>query len=111
MNWPQVVILDMYQPIIVSIATDIMLAMILNGLLKTKEKNSARQGGIIMSYGKGDQLERKLTIEMLCHAKTWKIRSRSTKYYKKVKHRRERQRVRLNPEAPTEYGKYNGWEW
>lgn len=64
-----------------------------------------------MAYGKVSQLENKLTWQMTKCQKPWKTPSKSAKYYKKAKHRRERQRVRINPEAPTEYGKYCGWEW
>ena len=64
-----------------------------------------------MAYGKCNQLENKLTWAMIRHSKPWKMPSKSMRHYKKFKHRRERQRIRINLEAPTEYGKYDGWEW
>jgi hypothetical protein len=64
-----------------------------------------------MAYGKGQQLENKLTWSMFQHSKPWRMPRKSMKYYKKMKHRRERQRIRINPEAVSEYGIYDGWEW
>ena len=64
-----------------------------------------------MSFGKGLQLEHKITWEMITHKYPWKKLSKSLRYYKKSKHRRERQRIRIDPESPSEYGKYDGWEW
>jgi hypothetical protein len=64
-----------------------------------------------MAFGRCNQLENRLTLEMVRHKKPWKIPSKSVKFYKKWKHRRERQRVRANIECWPEYGKYYDYEW
>jgi hypothetical protein len=68
-----------------------------------------------MAYGLGEAIDRWLihTWEIYPgNKKPWrKIRKKGQKYRKRAKHKVERQRVRLNIEAPTTYGKYHGWEW
>ena len=43
--------------------------------------------------------------------KPWGIPSRSDKFLKTQRHRRERQRIRNDVEAPTSYKQYGGWEF
>lgn len=64
-----------------------------------------------MAYSLGSKLENKFTREMTTGDRPWKMVSKSNKFEKKRKHRRERQRIRLNKNAPSEYGKYYGYEW
>jgi hypothetical protein len=67
-----------------------------------------------MSYGLGDQLERRLTADMIARSgKPWKRVSRPgyARNLKRFKHHRERQRARLNPECAPEYKRFSGWGW
>jgi len=66
-----------------------------------------------MSYGVGDQIERKLTARMYEGLPAWRQPRRSayTSYLKLAKHRRERRRAKLDVECIPQYRRYKGWEW
>jgi allophanate hydrolase subunit 2 len=64
-----------------------------------------------MAFGKQEQIV-KFTFgrHAAFFSHPWKTSSRSHRVTKRFKHRRERQRVRLNIEAHPEYKRYNYWE-
>lgn len=64
-----------------------------------------------MAIGRQNQLENSMTWWIKNHDIPWRVPSRSLRSVKKLKHRRERQRVRLNVECFAEYNRYYGYEW
>lgn len=62
-----------------------------------------------MSLGRTEQIERwpELDFKKSYQEKT----SSSRKIVKKMKHKSERQRVRININCFSNYGKYHGWEY
>jgi len=64
-----------------------------------------------MAYGRGMQIERKTDQEFAVFNKPWGVVKHSHKFDKMAKNRRERRRVKLNPECPPEYNRYYYYEW
>lgn len=65
-----------------------------------------------MSIGRREQIENKLATELFKdEKKPWKKRKISNKQEKTLKRRRERRRAKNNPECPSEYRKYKGFEY
>ena len=64
-----------------------------------------------MAYGLGEKLEHYLTKYFKSFGKPWGQKSRSSKYAKQAKNRRERKRIKLNPEAEPEHKRFRGYEW
>jgi hypothetical protein len=61
-----------------------------------------------MAAGRGTQIEKHMDRKMRprrgCIGHSHSI-------YKKIKHRRERRRAKVDPECTPEYNRYDGWEW
>lgn len=65
-----------------------------------------------MAAGLGEQLESMLTWEMIRHdhPKPWLQFSKSGRFHKTTKLRRERRRARLDPECMPQHRKYCGYQ-
>lgn len=65
-----------------------------------------------MAYKRlGEQLEQLRHLITDDGAKPWKKNRKSNKYDKKLKHRAERRKAKIDPETAPTYGKYKGYEY
>lgn len=64
-----------------------------------------------MAIGKGEQIESHLSAVFLKEDKPWSEIRKSNKQNKAHKHRRERRRVKEDPDCIPEYRKYKGYEF
>jgi len=65
-----------------------------------------------VAAGLRDQIERHLQhIMRERSSKPYRINRSSKAWDKKVKHRTERRRAKLDPECITAYRRYSGWEY
>jgi len=60
-----------------------------------------------MAAGLCDQFENHITLQMSKRG----VSNKSHRYEKQLKHRKERRRVRQNPNCHSEYKRFKGFEW
>lgn len=63
-----------------------------------------------MSIGHCDQIERSIQT-VFCKPHPWSTVKNSHKWDKAMKHKRERQRAKVDPECQPEYRRFKGWEF